>query len=959
MPKPGTGPSDGAPVSDILHPSIMNPRPIPVTDRRRRLGGTPDWFLILLVWIPGMLVGPPVRITAHADGLAPRSEAFGDDPPLETLLKAPPMLRRRSARSSGAAQPGDHGKAGAGSRTPSRDGSGQSHDAHLEAMLLNPAYLDLAPPEGDAAPLPGLLAPDRLESRDTLGLTPLLVSALKADLATAAVLIDLGSDPRAADPQGDTVLHLSLRQFHGTPRSLPPAEWFERKRRHPVGTLLLQDFVWPEPTPIRRSFDLFFSTFLDVDIVPRRSTPLSQAPAAIAFFLACGADASATNRAGETILSMALDPRLQIGDPARTRLLTVLQRASRLLDTRDSEGNTPLHRLARSGWASEILTPLLAAGADIHSTNHAGRTPLHEAAGSARDSGLLPELLRAGPAIEARDAEGRTPLLVAAASGVATRPMVFEALLRAGADARATDRDGRSAAHLLLDGAWPWDGVAECLGQLARAGADLGAADRQGRTPLHGLAALRGGTSPLFFLRLPADLFAPGRVDFNARDARGDTPLHLAARGGDRDLFEWFVARGARLDAANARGETPGRIASATDFPSIVARRTVRTDLFLAIDADDGAAVESILASDPESIRRARPDGTTPLRRAADQRRTRIIDILHRQGVPWDPFSAVIAHRWEALQGLLVRSPGILTNTESGRNLLHAATQHGDLTILKGLLAAGADPQAVDLWGLSPLGIAQALGRTEIEAALRAKGLRETVFDAVYAGRVDALNALLRTDGTSARTNNAFGVSAAAVAAVTDQAQVLKALLDAGCPVDLVDQAGGRSLLHFAAIRNATNSLRVLLKAGAPKEALDWRGLTPLHHAASAGAGAAVTLLIQAGADLEARSHPARPQFRGMEVDFTGCTPLHLAAISAETNALKALLEAGASTRATDQHRRTPRELVVTPESRLFDLDSDALTLCRPFGNGISRRDLAEQQRIARLWLSTDRRSRP
>ncbi len=892
-------------------------------------------FLIVLVCIPGMLMRPPVTVAARTEGLVARSGAIG------------------------AAEPGNLRTAGVGSPTPSRDASGQVRGTHLETLSLDPALLDLAPPEEDSAPLPGLLRPDRLESRDAQGLTPLLLSALKADLATAAVLIDLGSDPRATDSRGDSVLHLSLRAYHRTPKTLPPSEWLERRRRHPVGTLLLQDFVWPEPTPIRRSFDLFFSTFLDVEIVPRRSTPLYQAPAAVAFFLACGADASATNQAGETILSMALDPRLQIADPDRAQLLAVLQKASRQLDARDSEGNTPLHRLARSGWASEILAPLLAAGADIHSTNHTGRTPLHEAAGSARDSSLLAELLRAGPAIEARDAEGRTALLVAAASGVADRPKVFEALLRAGADARATDRDGRSAAHLLLEGAWPWDGVAECLGRLARSGADLGAADRRGRTPLHCLAALRDGTSPLFFLRLPADLFAPDRVDFNARDAHGDTPLHLAARGGDQQLFEWFVAMGARLDAANAQGQTPGRIASATDFPSIVARRTVKTDLFLAIDADDGAAVESILASDPESIRRARTDGTTPLRWAVDRRRTRIIDILHRRGVAWDPFSAVIAHRWEALQALLVRSPGIVTNIESGRGLLHTAALHGDPKILQGLLAAGADPRAVDLWGLSPLGIALALGRPEIEAALRAKAQRETVFDAVYAGRVVVLKALLKADATLPRTNNGFGVSAAAVAAGTDQADVLKALLDAGCPVDLVDEAGGRSLLHFAAIRNATNSLRLLLKAGAPMETRDGRGLTPLHHAASAGAGTAVTMLVQAGADLEARSHPARPLFRGMAVDFTGCTPLHLAAISAETNALKALLDAGASTRATDHHGRTPRELVVTPESRLFDLDSDALTLCRPFGNGISRRDLAEQQRIARLWLSTERRSRP
>lgn len=118
---------------------------------------------------------------------------------------------------------------------------------------------------------------------------------------------------------------------------------------------------------------------------------------------------------------------------------------------------------------------------------------------------------------------------------------------------------------------------------------------------------------------------------------------------------------------------------------------------------------------------------------------------------------------------------------------------------------------------------------------------------------------------------------------------------------------------------------------------------------------------MRSGAGLEARSRRAQPQFRGMMVDFTGGTPLHLAAISAETNSLKALLEAGASTTATDARGRTPRDLVVTPDSHLLDLEMEALFLCRPLlrTEDLSRRDLDQQQKIARLWLSGGRRPGP
>lgn len=227
-------------------------------------------------------------------------------------------------------------------------------------------------------------------------------------------------------------------------------------------------------------------------------------------------------------------------------------------------------------------------------------------------------------------------------------------------------------------------------------------------------------------------------------------------------------------------GRDPGRLASTTDFPSIVARRTPKTDLFLAIEAGDAQAVASILASDPASLQRARPDGKTPLRRAVDLRHTRIIDLLHQRGVVWDPMSAVIGRRAVVLQDLLTRSPGSITNAERGRGLLQVAAEHADVPILEQLLAAGADPKALDPWGLSPLGIALVTGRRDIEAHLRAKGLRESVFDAVHGGRGGALAERLRLDPESARTPNGFGVSAAAVAAGLDRPELLEAFFAAG-----------------------------------------------------------------------------------------------------------------------------------------------------------------------------------
>lgn len=72
-------------------------------------------------------------------------------------------------------------------------------------------------------------------------------------------------------------------------------------------------------------------------------------------------------------------------------------------------------------------------------------TPLHRAAGSfnSAEADMLTALLAAGAEIEARDDLGRTPLQLAAE--FAARPDRVQALLAAGADPSATSDDGMTA----------------------------------------------------------------------------------------------------------------------------------------------------------------------------------------------------------------------------------------------------------------------------------------------------------------------------------------------------------------------------------------------------------------------------------------------------------------------------------------------------------------------------------
>lgn len=99
---------------------------------------------------------------------------------------------------------------------------------------------------------------------------------------------------------------------------------------------------------------------------------------------------------------------------------------------------------------------------------------------------------------------------------------------------------------------------------------------------------------------------------------------------------------------------------------------------------------------------------------------------------------------------------------------------------------------------------------------------------------------------------------------------------DIGCPYNLMTP------LHWASHRGYTNMATLLINRGADIEAKGEVGRTPLHLAARGGRIAVVKLLLNAGADTEAK-------------DNLCWTPLHLAARKGHADVVKLLLDAGAS----------------------------------------------------------------
>lgn len=83
---------------------------------------------------------------------------------------------------------------------------------------------------------------------------------------------------------------------------------------------------------------------------------------------------------------------------------------------------------------------------------------------------------------------------------------------------------------------------------------------------------------------------------------------------------------------------------------------------------------------------------------------------------------------------------------------------------------------------------------------------------------------------------------------------VLSALIEAGADLQRKNTDGGDSALHLAASDGWVEAVRVLLDGGAEIEARNDSGWTPLHWACFTCADDAAKLLIERGADVNAKS---------------------------------------------------------------------------------------------------------
>jgi ankyrin repeat protein len=233
-------------------------------------------------------------------------------------------------------------------------------------------------------------------------------------------------------------------------------------------------------------------------------------------------------------------------------------------------------------------------------------------------------------------------------------------------------------------------GNREALRTLLQKGEGANAAEADGTTALH-WASYRDDTEG-------AALLIRAGAGVNAANDLGATPLWVASLNGSDAMVRQLLAAGADPNLALLAGETPLMVASRGGNPSVVVQLLEKGARVNARGARSQTALMwAVAQKHPDVVR-------VLLAHGAD---------LHAKSDRWSQVMAVPPH------GYLPYNKDIPAGAETA---LMFAARVGDLESAKLLVAAGANVNDTDAWGVSATSLAAHSGERDLVAFLLEKG---------------------------------------------------------------------------------------------------------------------------------------------------------------------------------------------------------------------------------------------
>ena len=432
------------------------------------------------------------------------------------------------------------------------------------------------------------------------------------------------------------------------------------------------------------------------------------------------------------------------------------------------------YNLLHFAGSKEVAELLIAKGVDVNAKGTHGATPLHIAAMFDRIK-VAQTLIAKGADINAWTGSqyfNRTPLFFARS------PEMAKLLIAKGADVNAKNKNGLTPLHTARSKA-----IAQIL---LSAGAKVNikeenARNGKGTTLLHNAAKIG-------FKELVQQLIKDG-ANVAILDSEKRTPLHLAVDRGSQDIAELLIANGARVNARNANGQTPLYRAIAIGHNEIA-----------ALLINNGTDVNNIDGS-----------GTTPLHKAAHYGTVEILKFLIAKGAQINiqdnqrktPLDIAVDLKLQDTVALLIsKNPDVNSEDKEGRTLLHIAVDFKLEDVAKQLIAKGAFVNAKNNLLQTPLHLAVAQGSQDIAELLIANGARVNVknengqtplYQAIAIGHND-IAALLIKNGADVNNRDMCNTTPLHKAAHYGTVEILKLLIVKGATINATNCYGDTPL---------------------------------------------------------------------------------------------------------------------------------------------------------------------
>ncbi|CAB0033972.1 unnamed protein product [Trichogramma brassicae] len=666
------------------------------------------------------------------------------------------------------------------------------------------------------------------------GETPLHLAAKYGHKNVIALLMEAGADPNVTDSEGNTTLHAICKSRNDAAHEVVEALFSNIYHDYQIVDVDARDCIGRTPLNLalqHRPQEKLVQVLLRHCHDPNMADYYRETPAHII----------CKRRDGHVFLDKYIRFCNALGFTVEA-------------NGRDLYGNTPLH-MALKMKHHKMLRLLLLNGADPNVTNNQGWSVMHLIFQKQRIDFYWVHMIltctrdqyRAG-VLDRRTKEGST-LLHWAVRNKKTKRINY--LMEKRADPNVTNSKGFTVMHTLCQDEYAFDYRAKMMAMLLEHGADPNAPSPRGYTVLHVIGKKAGDKADLaeMFLKLCVESRWRRRVEVDALDSQGFTPLYWALKKNNREVAKVLLNKGARPHLRDPKGLTPLHyICQRDDDDDLV-------DEFFRICEERG---EQVSVDSPDN------KDNTPLHLAiTGSCKQHVIDVLLKKGA--DP-SLTNATGWNALHFACRRKADADTVAkllfdfcdESDRPLevdprddanntpLHLAAKSactGVEEVFRVLLDRGADPNARDQENKTPLHIVSE--RDDIgdyfgvfaQAVPAAPGEVARVY-ATSDDNVKALIDVLLRKGAEPNAADAEGSTALHHIARRTRDEGLAARffaindeLGQRVEVDCQDNQGDTPLhLVLRCFHGEVNALpELLLRRGADPNKPNAEGLTPLH----------------------------------------------------------------------------------------------------------------------------------